>query len=97
MEDNPKHSKRVPATVRPYLGQSLLSAAREAFPSLDKVTDREFIEFCLMQAMNSRIQPAVSSTYFSATSQPITQDNQDDEPNNDVKPTDSQQWEPDEY
>jgi hypothetical protein len=93
----PAIAGRKTATVRPYLRQSLLTAAREAFPSLDKVTDREFIEFCLIQAMNSRIQPVVSSTYFSATSQPITQDNQDDEPNNDVKPTDSQQWEPDEY
>lgn len=59
MSDKPTPPKRSGATIRPYIGQSLLTAARALFPRLNGLTDREFVEFCLMQAMASPSQPVI--------------------------------------
>lgn len=54
MSSPPVRSK---TTIRPYIGASLLDAAREAYPLLKGLTDREFIEFTLTQAIVNRPQP----------------------------------------
>jgi hypothetical protein len=57
MTDRPKPPKRDKATIRPYIGASFFEAVRGAFPHMDSLTDREFIEFALAVLMDGRLKP----------------------------------------